>query len=54
MLFKLSIKFARNAGAYLEGAPNYGRLQALLTKIRLSRKGMPVTNTLAYLAQFVN
>jgi hypothetical protein len=27
MPYKLSIMFARNAGAYLEGAPNYGRLR---------------------------
>jgi len=33
---------------HLSGAPLYGRLLALPTYIRISLKGLPGTNTLAY------
>jgi hypothetical protein len=40
--------FAGKAGGYLSGAPLYGRLMDSPTNIRLSRKGLPGKNTLAY------
>ncbi len=45
---QLSIMFLVKAGAYLSGAPLWGRLLASSTNIRLGWKGSPGTSTLAY------
>jgi hypothetical protein len=51
-LFQPSLIFAGrpepNRVKYLSGASLSGRLLASHTKIRLSQKGLPRTNTLAY------
>jgi hypothetical protein len=45
--FQPSVTFLTQAGSYPRGAPE-SRLLALHTDIRLSWKGLPGTNTLAY------
>ncbi len=46
--FKPGLTYVSKAGAYLSGVPLLGRLLVLPTNIRLSWKGMLVTNTLAF------
>ncbi len=52
--FQPSLVFAGMAGAYLSGAPLYGRLPVLPANTRLSRKGFAMDKHSSLLQESVN